>query len=207
MAKKILLWAVILMGLTGVLFGLTKILSNNPTPASPPTPTQAVKGGATGSATLVEYSDFQCPACSAYYPVVKQLTKEFPQDLHFVYRYFPLSSIHKNARISAQAAEAAGKQNKFWEMHDLLFENQDEWANLADPKEKFKEYAKSIGLDTEKFQKDLESKEVKDKVEKDYQNGLSLGVNATPTFFLNGEKLQNPRSYEEFKAKIKGILK
>ncbi len=202
MVKKLFILAAVLIGL-GILFLLIKN-SSQPSPKAP-----AVQGEtiASSSATLVEYSDFQCPACAAYYPVVKQLTKEFSQDLHFTYRYFPLSSIHKNARISAQAAEAAGKQNKFWEMHDLLFENQSEWSALSDPKEKFKEYAKFLGLDMEKFQQDLGSKEVKDKVESDYQSGLSLGVNATPTFFLNNQKITNPRSYEEFKTKIEETLK
>ncbi|MBI3109796.1 DsbA family protein [Candidatus Daviesbacteria bacterium] len=204
MLKKFILWAVILVGLAGALFGLTKILS---TPPTKPPATQAVKGETNAKVTLIEYSDFQCPACAAYYPVVKQLTQEFGQNIYFTYRYFPLSSIHKNARISSQAAEASGKQGKFWEMHDLLFENQNEWSNLPAPKEKFKEYAKFIGLDMEKFQNDLESKEVKERIESDYSSGLSLGVNATPTFFLNGVKLQNPKSYEEFKAKIEEFLK
>src|SRR3989344_6633927 len=176
--RKILIWGGVIAGLVAVLLVVAYLGSRSQevkalTLSVPVSDADWKTGPASSSATLVEYSDFQCPACAAYYPVVKQLTKEFSQDLQFTYRYFPLSSIHKNARISSQAAESANKQNKFWEMHDLLFENQDEWANLADPKEKFKEYVRSIGLDTEKIQKDLESKEVKDKEEKKYQNGLS----------------------------------
>lgn len=202
MAKKII-FGIFILGLLGVLF----VLLNNFDKQPAPTPSQNVKGEATASATLVEYSDFQCPACAAYYPVVKQLNKDYAGKLRFVYRYFPLRTIHQNAEISSIAAEAAARQNKFWEMHDLLFENQTEWSNLQDPKEKFKEYAKFIGLDMEKFQNDLNSKEAKDKVEADYQSGLSLGVNATPTFFLNDQKIQNPKTYEEFKIKIEEVFK
>lgn len=200
MTKKIIIGIIILVG---VLFVLLNIFNKKPAPVPV---SQNVKGEATINATLVEYSDFQCPACAAYYPVLKQLNKDFEGKLRFVYRYFPLRNIHKNAEIASIAAEAAGRQNKFWEMHDLLFENQTEWSNLSDPREKFKEYAKFIGLDMEKFQNDLNSKEVKDKVEADYQNGLSLKVNATPTFFLNDQKISNPRTYEEFKIKIEEVL-
>lgn len=200
MTKKIIIGIIILVG---VLFVLLNIFNKKPAPVPV---SQNVKGEATISATLVEYSDFQCPACAAYYPVIKQINKDFGDKLRFVYRYFPLRNIHKNAEISSIAAEAAARQNKFWEMHDLLFENQTEWSNLQDPRGKFKEYAKFIGLDMEKFQNDLNSKEVKDKVEADYQNGLSLKVNATPTFFLNDQKITNPRTYEEFKIKIEEVL-
>lgn len=205
--RKFIIGGIILVGLAGALFGLIKIFSSQPIPVATVPVSQNVKGEATISATLVEYSDFQCPACAGYYPVVKQLNKDFKGKLRFVYRYFPLRTIHKNAEIASIAAEAAGRQNKFWEMHDLLFENQTEWSDLTDPREKFKEYAKFIGLDMEKFQNDLNSKEAKDKVEADYQNGLSLGVNATPTFFLNDQKISNPRTYEEFKAIIEGVVK
>lgn len=215
--KKIAMWGTILLGLTGALFGLVKLLSTPPT--NPPakqtsaeaakevSPSDWIKGPLQAKVTLVEYSDFQCPACATYYPVLKQLNKEFEDSMQFVYRYFPLKTIHKNAQVASFAAEASGRQGKFWEMHDLLFDNQKEWSDLANPQEKFLDYAKLLGLDTEKFKNDLESKEVKDKVARDYQNGLSATVNATPTFFLNGQKIISPRSYEEFKSKIEEVLK
>lgn len=216
-AKKLVIGGTIVLGLTGALFGLGKLLSTPPTnPPSKQTPAEAVKevspsdwikGPSEAKVTLVEYSDFQCPACATYYPVLKQLNKEFEDSMQFVYRYFPLKTIHKNAQVASFAAEASGRQGKFWEMHDLLFDNQKEWSDLANPQEKFMEYAKFLGLDTEKFKNNLESKEIKDKVESDYQNGLSATVNATPTFFLNGQKIISPRSYEEFKSKIEEVLK
>ena len=113
---------------------------------------------------------------------------------------------NKNAEAAARAAEAAGKQGKFWEMHDLLFDLQDEWSQEKNAKDKFLEYAQSLDLDLDQFEADIDSKEVKDKVTQDYQSGLRLGVNSTPTFFLNGLKLQNPETYEEFKNLIESSI-
>lgn len=158
-----------------------------------------VKGDREARITLIEYSDLQCPACRAYYPVVNKLTDEFGQSVLFSYRHFPLRQIHFNSQLASQAAEAAGVQGKFWEMHDLLFERQDKWVNEKDPKALFEEYAKELGLNIDQFKNDLQSNEVENQVEKDYQSGVKAGVNATPTFFLNGIKLQNPATLEEFR--------
>lgn len=160
------------------------------------------KGGRDSQKIIIEYSDFQCPACGVYYPVVKKLNEEYGENIKIVYRHYPLRQIHLNAAQAAQAAEAAGRQGKFWQMHDLLFENQDKWSDKDSPKDTFLEYAKALNLDTNKFLKDFDSKEVKDKIESDYQSGVAAGVNATPTFFLNSVKLDNPRSYEELKKII-----
>lgn len=156
--------------------------------------------------TLVEYSDFQCPACGAYYPIVKQLNLELAGRIQFVYRHFPLTQIHANANLAALSAEAAGKQNKFWEMHDIIFENQSKWSGEKNAKDLFVEYAQKLNLDVEKFKNDLDSDEVQEKVANDYQSGIRLGVNATPTFFLNGTKLQNPASYEIFKKLLEEAI-
>jgi protein-disulfide isomerase len=165
-----------------------------------------MKGNKEAKTVLIEFSDFQCPACGAYYQVVKQLNQEFKDKIQFVYRHFPLRQIHANADLAARSAEAAGKQNKFWEMHDMLFENQNKWSGEKNTKDIFIEYARSLNLDIEKFKNDLDSKEVKAKVENDYQDGVRFGVNATPTFFLNDTKLQNPRSYEEFKTLLEEAI-
>lgn len=156
--------------------------------------------------TLVEYSDFQCPACQAYSSTLKQLNQEFPDNLRLVYRHFPLRQIHRNAEPAARAAQAAAKQEKFWQMHDLLFENQNQWSDEKNPKDKFKEYAASLDLNLEQFETDYDSQEIKNKVFNDSQSGSQLGVNSTPSFFLNGERLQNPRNYEEFKNIIQSEL-
>lgn len=149
--------------------------------------------------TLIEYSDFQCPACGAYYPIVKQLSQEF-KNLSVVYRHFPLAQ-HANARPAAQAAEAAGQQGKFWEMHDLLFGNQNAWSDSNTAEQIFIAYAQSLELDMEKFKTDFNSAETKNKIEADYQSGASE-IDGTPTFFLNDKKIQNPQSYEDFRSII-----
>ena len=142
-----------------------------------------IEGNREAGVVLVEYSDFQCPACGAYYSVIKQIMKEFDGRIALVYRHFPLRQIHQNADLAARATEAAGKQGKFWEMHDIIFENQKEWSNQRKAGDFFKQYAESLGLNAERFRADLDSKEIKDKVNTDYQNGLRIGINATPTFF------------------------
>lgn len=150
------------------------------------------KGNENSKIELIEYSDFQCPACGAYYPYVKQITEEFLGQVRFAYRHFPLRQ-HKNAELAGRAAEAAGKQNKFWEMHDLLFENQQTWSNSDKAEDIFTAFAAKLDLNVEKFGADINSKEVKDKIADDLKSGLSIRVNATPTFILNG-KMLNPNS-------------
>ena len=131
--------------------------------------------------TLIEYGDFECPHCRIVYPLIKKLLKEKGNDLYFVFRNFPLREIHHHAYFSAIAAEAAGKQAKYWEMHDLIFENQENLSTglLLD-------MAKDIGLDITQFANDLKSNEIELKIEEDFETGLCYGVNRTPTFFLNG---------------------
>lgn len=162
-----------------------------------------VKGEANAPVTLVEYTDFQCPACGAYYPLIKQLTEEFGDKVKVVIRHYPLIQIHKNALPSARAAEAAGRQGKFWEMYDLLFVNQKDWSLAEDPtKSIFPSYAGRIGLDVEKFRQDMADSSIDNKINQDRQTGNDLEITGTPTFFLNGKKLDNPRSIEEFKSLV-----
>ncbi len=157
-------------------------------------------------AVLVEYSDFECPACAAYHPLVKKITEEFKNDLKFVYRHYPIPG-HKNAIPAAIAAEAAGRQDKFWEMHDLLFTNQVEWAESPSALKKFETYAAKIGLNLIKYKQDFESNELADKVASDYDGGNRSGVSYTPSFFLNGQLIKNPQSYDEFRAIIANAIK
>lgn len=163
--------------------------------------TDQIKGGQDARVILIEYSDFQCPACAAYHSLVNQIAEAFPEDLAVVYRHFPLKTIHQNAARAAQAAEAAGLQQRFWDMHDLLFEGQLDWAELDDPTEKFIAYAQELNLNLDQFRTDLDSNTTKQKVESDYQSGLAVRVTATPTFFLNNKKV-SPGSFEDFKSLI-----
>ncbi|MDO8504101.1 MAG: thioredoxin domain-containing protein [bacterium] len=209
--KRIILWSSVLIVVGVLIFGIAKFTSapsSNDLASATTSITDGdwVKGNREASVTVIEYSDFQCPACGAYYPVIKQLVEEFGGNIAFVYRHFPLRQIHQNAELAAYAAEAAGKQNKFWEMHGMIFENQKEWSNERNAKEFFLKYADALDLNKEQFIVDFDSREIKDKINADYQSGLRLNVNATPTFFLNGEKLQNPRNYENFKSLIQGAI-
>lgn len=165
------------------------------------------RGGDSAAVTLVEYSDFQCPACGSYYPVLKKLEEEFGNDLKVVYRHFPLTGVHQNAYAAASAAEAAGLQGKFWEMHDMLFVRQPEWSELDDPSVKFIEYASTLEIDTDRFATDLASDQVKTLVDEDITSGNSFGINSTPTFFVNGRKITNPRGFDPFAKIIRGNMK
>lgn len=166
-----------------------------------------VKGGNFSSpVTLVEYSDFQCPACGAFYPITKKLLETNGTKMRFVYRYFPLEGLHPNALGAAKAAEAAGKQNKFWEMHDLLFERQKEWSNENNIRDVFVRYANELGLNTGQFTIDLESTDTKTRIKHDIESGERAGVEGTPTFFINGEKIDNPGSYDEFQKFIDNMV-
>lgn len=155
-----------------------------------------------GSVTLVEYSDFQCPACKAYAPLLKQLQEDFKGKLVLVYRHFPLRRIHANADAAAQAAEAADRQGKFWEMHDLIFSGQEDWAKSGSAMEKFEQYAQQLGLDLAKFKEDADSSEIKQKIQQDLNSANAMSLSGTPSFFLNGQFIPGPGSYEEFKALI-----
>ncbi|QQS39234.1 thioredoxin domain-containing protein [Candidatus Woesebacteria bacterium] len=160
-----------------------------------------VKGPKEASVTLIEYADYQCPACAGYHPIVRQLAKEFPDDLRVVYRHFPLTTIHANAFSAAKAAEAAGKQGKFWEMHDMLYERQSQWSE-GSAKEKFVEFAQELALDVDKFKEDLDSSQTEERVSVGIALGNKTGVNATPTFILDGVMIRPPQDIEQFRALI-----
>lgn len=164
-----------------------------------------------GKHTLTEYSDFQCPACRAFHEILKPMNDKsnpdykLTQNVKFIYRHFPLS-IHQNSQVAARAAEAAGKQNKFFEMHDLLFEKQEEWSESDKAKDFFKTYAKQLKLNVDQFVKDSESKELSDRVSEDMISGNTLGVDATPTFYLDGKKL-TLTSIDDFKKALQSTVK
>ena len=163
---------------------------------------ERAKGRANAPVTVIEYADFQCPACAAWHPLVGQLLREFPDDVQFVYRYFPLTSIHANAFPTAQAAEAANRREKFWEMYDVLYQKQTEWKDSADIQNLLKNYASQIGLDTDQFTRDMEDKSINDKIKADLESGNRAKVDHTPTFILNGEMIDNPGNYNEFRDLI-----
>jgi protein-disulfide isomerase len=165
-------------------------------------PLDNTKGNLEASVVVMEYSDFQCPACRSYYPMVRQLITEFEDRAIFVFRHFPLLSIHPNAEFAARAAEAAGQQDRFWEMHDILYEKQNEWARVANVTPLFESYATLLALDLEKFKTDFSSDTVKDFVRAQRIHAVQSGLQGTPSFFVDGEQIRNPGSYDEFRSII-----
>ena len=209
--KKVTNFAIGLMLIAGLIWGSVKFvrwLNSSPETSQETISVSAedwIRGSAEGEVVLIEYSDFQCPACVSYYSVVERLAEEYFGKLTVVFRHFPLTSIHTNAFSAARAAEAAGKQGKFWEMHNILFEKQGEWANERNPDDRFKAYAEDLNLDVDRFINDYESVEVEGLVNSDFASARSLGLNSTPSFFINGRKIKNPSGYEAFKEIISGV--
>jgi protein-disulfide isomerase len=143
-----------------------------------------------GDVTLVEFLDFECEACGAFYPIVEELRKQYAGQVTFVTRYFPLDG-HKNSRNAAVAAEAAAQQGAFEQMYNRLFETQSEWGEQSDSRAPlFREFATEIGLDMAAYDAAVSDPATLERVVSDFQDGLSLGVQSTPTFFLNGERLE-----------------
>ncbi len=163
-----------------------------------------VTGNKDAKVVLVEYSDFQCPACGQYHPLIKQVVEKYNDRIAFVQRHFPLQQ-HENAVAAARVAEAAGKQGKFYQMGDLLFNNQRNWEKEKDPQKIFESYAKQLKLNMDQFKKDNTDAQDK-KIDDDRNSGVALGVNSTPTFFLNGVKLDNPSSLADFSKLIDAEL-
>ncbi|HET8883869.1 MAG TPA: thioredoxin domain-containing protein [Candidatus Saccharimonadales bacterium] len=170
-----------------------------------------VFGNADSKVILVEYGDFQCPGCGGAHPTVKALSEKYEDEIAFVFRNFPLTSIHPNALAAAAAAEAAGLQGMYWEMHNKLFENQDAWSNISatDRTEFFANYAKELGLDVETFKTDLASEAVSKKISFDMALGKKAGATGTPAFYLNGEVIEQPvwSDPAKFEAAITDALK
>ncbi|MBN2135314.1 MAG: thioredoxin domain-containing protein [Acidobacteria bacterium] len=161
-----------------------------------------VTGPENARITLVEYGDFECPQCGKAYPAVKELLADFPEDVRLVFRHFPLKTIHDNAENAALAAEAAGHQGKFWEMHSMLFENR---FNL-EPDDLFS-YGTQLGLDSVMFEQDILEKTYSKKVTEDFRSGVRSGVNGTPTFFINGDRYNGLFYKWDLSEAIKKYLK
>jgi protein-disulfide isomerase len=155
----------------------------------------------TGPVQVVEFGDFQCPACGKIEPAVEQLLATNGAQITFTFRHFPLPQ-HKNAVPTALASESAAAQGKFWEMHNKIYATQAEWSELADPNPKLIEYAAGLGLDVAKFTKSLEAKEFQSVIDTGVADGTALGVNATPTFYINGVAINTITDYASLKAAV-----
>ena len=161
-----------------------------------------IQGVADAPVELVEYGDYQCPHCGRAYTVIKRIQQQLGNQLKFIFRNFPLAESHPNATNAAIATEAASKQNKFWEMHDIIFENQE---NLVD--EDLINYAERIGLNVKQFKDDFDKQEIQQKVEDDFESGVRSGVNGTPSFFINGEKYDSSWDESTLLKHLRSLVK
>lgn len=155
--------------------------------------------------SIVEFGDYQCPACASYYPFIKQLLTELPGRINYTFRNFPLNQ-HKNAIPAAYAVEAAGLQNKYWQMHAKVYETYESWANLENAAPFFEELAAGLGLNPDQYKKDVVSDKVKDIVKRDTQDGYVVKISYTPTFFLNNSLLTTPQTYEQLKKVVEDAI-
>lgn len=164
--------------------------SSTPTRGSEPRGAEPphIRGNVNAPVTVEEFADFQCGACGGYYPELKKIEAEFGDRLRVVFRENPLVPMHQYGLVAAQAAEAAGLQGRFWEMHDKLFENQKTWSESKDVVPLFVDYAKQIGLDTDRFMRDLNGEAVAQRIFQDGKRSHALGIQSTPTFFVNGKE-------------------
>jgi protein-disulfide isomerase len=162
------------------------------------------KGNPNAKLRIVEYGDFQCGACAYFHPIVQEVMEEFGDEVYFVWRHFPLSS-HQFSTLAASASEAAGRQGKFWEMHDLIMRNQQTWARGM-ATSMFLQFARELGLNDVQFQQDVRSPEVLAKIQDDFNSGRQLNLRSVPTFFFNGEMIRNPNDVNAFKALVREHL-
>lgn len=199
---------VVILSLGG-LFILTSSKSSAPSTGGGGSVSSHSVGGNAKNVEVIEYADFQCPACSLFHPVTKQLQEKYKNDIKWTFRHFPLEQLHQNARAAHRAAEAAGLQGKFFEMHDQLFSQQSAWESIPDPRGVFKNYAEQLGLDVAKYDADYASEAVNSTINADKNEGTQKGVEGTPTFFINGKKMNNQDidSFEKFSAQIDEAIK
>jgi protein-disulfide isomerase len=228
--KRILPFIIILVvlgvALSSAWYLTRSIPASTVTPGSQPSPTaqnpqaspvqqQAVVNGVPGAdpahvlgpanapVKLEEFGDFECPPCGIFHPILEQMRAEFGDKLHITFREFPLVPTHQHALAAASAAEAAGLQNKFWEMHNRLYEHQNDWKKEFDVRPIFEGYAKDIGIDVDRYKRDVNSDLVAQRIFQDGKRGHSLGVKGTPTVFMNGREV----SFEDLPAdKFRAVI-
>lgn len=206
--NQIIIAVVSILGTFILLFGIYKITNIPKQTSFPEVSTIAsddhTKWAKNSKNVLVEYADLQCPACQNFHDLIKDLEKNDKdvqaamKNITFVYRHLPLTTIHKNAQAAAYASEAAGRQNKFFEMVDKLFTNREKWENSDKAADLFVQYAKELKLKEDQFKTDMNSSGVKQKVNTDSSGANKFQVSSTPTFFLNGEKVE-VASFDQFR--------
>ena len=200
--------AVVVIALGGIFFVGKKQSGSTATANSSAQPSNHTEGTSLKNINLTVFGDFECPVCGSYFPIEQQVLAKFKGQITFTFHNFPLESIHPNAFAASRAAEAAGLQGKFFEMHDLLYKNQSSWGTSSDPTGFFKLYANQLGLDSAKYDQDFKSSVVNDTINADIQLGNNKNVTGTPTYFINDQKLNNTdiNSADKFEAKIQSVI-
>jgi protein-disulfide isomerase len=166
-----------------------------------------IRGPQKAQLTLVEFGDYECPVCGAWHPFVKELLNRYPQQLRLEFHHYPLVSVHPNAMAGAMAAEAAGEQGKYWEMHDALLEHQHEWGESPNPEPMLLGLASGLGLDLNQFRQSLHSSALQSKILQDVTQAQDLHIEGTPTFFINGEQIHPKLSMEDLVQLIDAHLR
>jgi protein-disulfide isomerase len=197
MNKFTIIMAAVVIGFIAVIF-----MVREDTDRVEADPSSHIVGEGTSGVTLIEYGDFQCPACGDYYPLINMVKSVYGDEISFQFRHYSLFGSFPNSMAAHLAAEAAGNQDKFFEMHDLLYERQRTWSESNNPREVFEGYAEELELDMEQFREDYGDPRTRAVVMADLQRGNDQGVTGTPTFFINEERIDNPTSVEDFFAII-----
>lgn len=213
MWRRVAIWCLAIAALAGITFLIYKASSSPSNQSDSAFLAPAIsdkdwqEGNKTSKVTLIEYGDYECPACGSYYnTVLKQLVNEYKDRILFVFRNFPLQQ-HVSAKPAAYAAEAAGLQGKYWEMNDLLYTHQNDWAlQPGTEQQTFESYASQLGLDINRFKNDMKSDAVQAKVDSDYNTGIGINIDHTPTFFVNLKQIANPLNYDDFKSVLDQAL-
>ncbi len=199
---------VLIFGGLGFLIVRNNNIATTPVPKSQLiTATSHSRGDPNAKVNIVEFGDYQCPACGAAYPIVEQVLAQYKNNpqVNYVFRNFPLPQ-HQFAQLAAEAAEAAGAQGKYWEMYNLLYTNQDTWVNSTDPLSIFVSYATQLKLDAVRFKTEVSASKYADIINQDVTAATALGVNSTPTFYINGIQEVGIQSAADFKARIDAEL-
>lgn len=207
MSRKSKIMAAVLVAVVGAMIGLFTLFNGEGGPQAQAVDqtklrTESSHTLGTGPVTVVEFGDYQCPACAAAHPALKQLAEQNGSDVTFVFRNYPLTQIHRNAVASAKAAEAADRQGKFWEMHNKIYENQKAWENSGEAAAVFAGYAQELGMNVDQFNSDVADQAIKDRIDADVADGNAVEVAATPTVFINGVKYTGSYTYDALKKAV-----
>ena len=214
MNNRIILWGGLIVVMAIIVFAMVRIAGEEEEITEPIITEEAAeapeildvrendwaKGNPDAGVVIVKYSDFQCPACRFYASFDHHVSQELDDEVLFVRRFFPLRSF-QFSRLAAQYAEAAGRQGQFWEMHDLLYINQQNWSR-GDAESIFRQFAEELGLNIDQLQEDLNDPEIMERIEADYTDGQQLGIRGVPTIYINGEQVQLPNSVDAYRDLI-----